>query len=412
MNMYYNILQTSKDDLILRSTIQNDKDCELETLYYQVNPDPNVVIQTWNVLNKTYILRKFIKNVIPYVKQHLKIYVPTNIYKSLITLDDIYNKLKNNTIYDNLKIDQNNLPERVLQEFQILEQKTKDRNYIRLRVLTNIPFIKKGQLNPKKKVNIIDTVVFHIPGGGWVGLESFSHQMYTRKWVSQLKSIPIISIDYRKSPEFQYPIPLNDCWQMYQFLLDGIGDFYENVNIKKIILVGDSAGGNMAIGITLKALQEGIIRPEGLVLSYPALNLDMDFYTPSFSNIYKDIIVPYSFLKVCLDSYIDRKNKLLDILNDPFISPICIPSNILKNFPPIRIGCGDNDILRDDCFRFFNKLVQENCNAKMIIYNDLSHGYLNLDMPLVLPDTYKCGYDCGLFIQQILEGEKLNDVHY
>ena len=66
--------------------------------------------------------------------------------------------------------------------------------------------------------------------------------------------------------------------------------------------------------------------------------------------------------------------------------------------PPIRMGVGDKDVLRDDCLRFLCSLLKANVNAKMIIYKELSHGYLNLDMPMVLPATYKCGFDCGLFI--------------
>ena len=85
----------------------------------------------------------------------------------------------------------------------------------------------------------------------------------------------------------------------------------------------------MALGICLKCLQEGIRLPDGLILSYPALNLDKNFYTPSFSNIFTDIVVPFSFLEVCLDSYIDRKNEKNDVLKDPFLSPILIPESVL-----------------------------------------------------------------------------------
>jgi hormone-sensitive lipase len=72
-------------------------------------------------------------------------------------------------------------------------------------------------------------------------------------------------------------------------------------------------------------------------------------------------------------------------MKDPFLCPLLIPENVLKMFPMIRMGCGDKDVLRDDCFRFLLKLLKVEHNVKMIIYNELSHGYLNLDMPIVLP---------------------------
>lgn len=69
------------------------------------------------------------------------------------------------------------------------------------------------------------------------------------------------------------------------------------------------------------------------------------------------------------------------------------------------MACGDKDILRDDCIRFLQKLVKLNHNVKLILYRELTHGYLNLDLPMTFRATYKCGYDCVLFIRQILENE-------
>lgn len=75
--------------------------------------------------------------------------------------------------------------------------------------------------------------------------------MYTRRWAKNenLKDIPIFSVDYRRSPGCPYPGALEDCWQAYLFIVNRIKEFY-NVNPKKIILAGDSAGGNMVLGIT------------------------------------------------------------------------------------------------------------------------------------------------------------------
>lgn len=161
----------------------------------------------------------------------------------------------------------------------------------------------------------------------------------------------------------------------------------------------------MALGICLLALQRGIRRPDGLVLSYPALNLRMDFFTPSFINIFKEIIIPYNFLRVSLDSYMDRSNPQVDPSTDPLLSPLLFSDKALSLLPPIRMACGDKDLLRDDCLRFLKRLLKLNHNTKLILYRELTHGYLNLDMPMTLPATYKCGYDCVLFMRQLLSGE-------
>jgi hormone-sensitive lipase len=62
--------------------------------------------------------------------------------------------------------------------------------------------------------------------------------------------MPVFSIDYRKAPEFPYPIGLADCWQAYNWLLYESHKFFNIKENKRIIIAGDSAGGNLACGVT------------------------------------------------------------------------------------------------------------------------------------------------------------------
>ena len=93
-----------------------------------------------------------------------------------------------------------------------------------------------------------ETIMVHIHGGGFVALSSFSMQSYTRKWAIAL-NIPIFSIDYRLSPQSAFPDALDDCWYAYQFLVKEAFK-YMNVRPKKIIIAGDSAGGNLTLTLT------------------------------------------------------------------------------------------------------------------------------------------------------------------
>jgi hormone-sensitive lipase len=73
---------------------------------------------------------------------------------------------------------------------------------------------------------------------------------------------------------------------------------------EKIILVGDSAGGNLVAALTTLLIKWGFKRPSGIVLVYPALNLNLLTYTPSFLTALNDMILPHTFLKVCAKSYL------------------------------------------------------------------------------------------------------------
>lgn len=123
--------------------------------------------------------------------------------------------------------------------------------------------------------------------------------------------------------------------------------------LKKVILVGDSAGGNLILGVTLKAIHSNFKVPDGLILCYPALNLSLNTFNPSHLISLEDLILPYSFLKICLELYVAEG----DPDRDPFLSPILINDEDLRKFPPVRIMIAGKDPLRDDSFKFALRLL-------------------------------------------------------
>jgi hormone-sensitive lipase len=66
-----------------------------------------------------------------------------------------------------------------------------------------------------------------------------------------------------------------------------------NVDPKKVIITGDSAGGNMGLVLSYLTIMAKIRVPDGLLLSYPALNLNREYYTPSLLYSLIDEFVPY-----------------------------------------------------------------------------------------------------------------------
>jgi len=159
--------------------------------------------------------------------------------------------------------------------------------------------------------------------------------------------VPLISIDYRLAPDNPYPKALEDCWQAYKWVVS-YGEAYFNITIDKIILVGDSAGGNLALGVTYLSLIHNVRIPSALFLFYPALKFHFDYFTPSLLLSVNDVVLPLHFLKFCVDAYLDKYfNK-----NDFFLNPLNAPLEIIKRLPYTRIFGGSSDPLRDDIIRF------------------------------------------------------------
>lgn len=96
-----------------------------------------------------------------------------------------------------------------------------------------------------------------------------------------------------------------------------------DINPVKIILVGDSAGGNLVAALINLLITCNIRLPDGIVLVYPALNLNYYEYSPSLFTSLNDMILPHTFLKICLSSYL--KDPRYKPEEDYFVSPVLTP---------------------------------------------------------------------------------------
>lgn len=228
----------------------------------------------------------------------------------------------------------------------------------------------------KKDKSMDGCIIFHMHGGGFVSMSSFSHECYLRKWASII-GVPIVSIDYRKAPEYQFPVPFEECFLAYKWLLR-TAPIFLNTPLRRIIVAGDSAGGNLSLSLTMRCIEEGIQKPDAIILSYPATYLNS---APSPARLCSliDPMVNYSFLKMCSDSYIKKGDFGQDGSNNPFISPSLAPNEILKHFPPTYINVGTLDPLLDDAVHIAKRINKNNGGKVYLdVYDGLGHGYLNL----------------------------------
>ncbi|KAL8769022.1 MAG: hypothetical protein Q9194_005560, partial [Teloschistes cf. exilis] len=131
-------------------------------------------------------------------------------------------------------------------------------------------------------------VVLDIPGGGFVAMNPRHHEDKLLGWAARLE-LPVLSLDYKKAPENPYPYALNECYDVYHILIASRGRCIgmSGANVPRIIMTGDSAGGNIATGTILMILQSAsndaqryadqdpLPPPEGLMLIYPGLDMNI-----------------------------------------------------------------------------------------------------------------------------------------
>jgi len=129
-----------------------------------------------------------------------------------------------------------------------------------------------------------DNLVLDIPGGGFVAMDPRTSDDRLLAWAGRT-GLPVLSLDYRKAPEYPYPYALNECFDVYTQVIATRGRCIgmKPETCPRIVLTGDSAGGNLATGTTLMVIQSnqtgnsrGILPcPAGLVLLYPALDMNI-----------------------------------------------------------------------------------------------------------------------------------------
>ena len=131
-------------------------------------------------------------------------------------------------------------------------------------------------------------VVLDIPGGGFVAMTPRHHDDKLLAWAGKT-GLPVLSLDYKKAPEHPYPYSLDECYDAYCTLIQTRGRCIglSGRTVPRVVLTGDSAGGNFATGIVLMILQaasndpqrlpghESLPVPEGLILIYPALDMNI-----------------------------------------------------------------------------------------------------------------------------------------
>jgi hormone-sensitive lipase len=133
----------------------------------------------------------------------------------------------------------------------------------------------------RPKFDSYERIIVHLHGGGFISLSSRSSQTFTRRWATELR-VPVFSIDYRLVPEEVFPSALEDCYSAYLFITQNLSS-HMNIKPKKIMLVGEGSGGNLALALVGLLLKNKKQIPHTVILMYPEADLREDF-SPSRLN--------------------------------------------------------------------------------------------------------------------------------
>ncbi|MDR0948907.1 MAG: alpha/beta hydrolase [Lachnospiraceae bacterium] len=200
-------------------------------------------------------------------------------------------------------------------------------------------------------------VILYCHGGGY----STGSSLYARFITSKLAlatSMEIFCFDYRLAPEFPYPAALEDAEEAWDSLmLMGYG-------AHEVIVAGDSAGGNLALALTLKLKKDGRQLPKGLFLLSPWTDLTGSGESMIAKKEWDPVLDP-EYIDRMIHAYAKGRD-----LKDPFISPLF---GNYKRFVPVYIQVGENEVLLDDSTRLYKKLREAGVAVKLDVYPGMWH---------------------------------------
>lgn len=211
--------------------------------------------------------------------------------------------------------------------------------------------------------------ILQLHGGGYLKQYYDIYRMIACKYAKISRGASVFSIDYRVAPEFTYPCALLDAQKAWNFLLN------QGYNEKNIIIVGDSAGGNLALSLVMKLRDQNKSLPKALILMSPwgdftasgdsyNYNIDKD---PIFGSRKTNCQPKVLDMEPIIRSYAGKTR-----LQNKYLSPVY---GDFINFPPMLIQVGTNEILESDAITIFKKAREVNVQVQLSRYYGMFHDF-------------------------------------
>lgn len=223
-----------------------------------------------------------------------------------------------------------------------------------------------------------------IHGGGWIGGTTYVVENFC-KLIAEKANCVVFNIDYSLAPEKPYPNGLNDNYYAIKHIYDNASKY--GVDKNKIAVGGDSAGGNYAAAVSLKARDEGIPMIALQVLIYPAIALgdasvpgykwseDMIKIAPELEEKVSPLIglgrPSNDFSDPILKSYLPSP----DLVNNPYVSPMVAKSH--SNLPKAILVGAEFDGLRIQTEFYAKQLQDAEVNVTCYRYKGMTHAFID-----------------------------------
>lgn len=217
-------------------------------------------------------------------------------------------------------------------------------------------------LREKQRTN--PPVFLFIHGGGFVSGDLDTHDVLLRAVANGAGCI-VVSVGYRLAPENPFPAGLEDVYTALLWVRGNAASL--GGDGARIVVGGDSAGGNLAAALALLSRDRNGPRLLGQWLMYPTVSNKMD--TASWAALGDKYFPTREINSAVIAAYVPEGKSPYD----PLIAPLWAG---LENLPPALIQVGGLDPLSDECGDFARKLEKNGGEVVFLLYPEYQHGFL------------------------------------
>ncbi|HKW75784.1 MAG TPA: alpha/beta hydrolase [Terriglobales bacterium] len=213
-------------------------------------------------------------------------------------------------------------------------------------------------------------VIMYFHGGGWVLGSYETYDRFLRQLVNGTGAA-LVFVEYSLSPEERFPVALEECYAAMQWISENATAL--RLDVSRLVVAGDSAGGNLSAAVCLLAKERGGPNILGQTLIYPATGASFD--TPSFHDFGQGYYLTAEASRWFWHQY--APDRSAD--GDPHACPLAASIEQLTGLPPALIITGECDVLRDEGEAYARKLMQAGVSVACTRYLGVIHGFIGIN---------------------------------
>jgi acetyl esterase len=212
--------------------------------------------------------------------------------------------------------------------------------------------------------------VLYVHGGGWVLGNAGTHDLLVRELAVGVHAA-VVFVEYDRSPEAQYPVAIEQAYATAQWIVrDGTT---EGLDPTRLVVAGDSVGGNMTAALAILAKQRGDVTFLHQSLYYPVTDAAQD--TDSYREFADGPFLRAGSMAWFWDCYLPDRERRGEIT----ASPLRASLDELAGLPEAFVIVDENDVLRDEGEAYARKLTAAGVRTTCVRYNGTLHDFMMLN---------------------------------